>query len=54
MDRARILLLETNNSISTIALSVGYDDALLFSNMCSKHFSLSPQKYRKQNGLQRE
>ena len=54
MDRARILLLETNNSISTIALSVGYDDALLFSKMFSKHFSLSPQKYRKQNGLQRE
>ena len=54
MERAKTLLLETDISISTVALSVGYDDALLFSKMFSKHFSLSPQKYRKQNGLQRE
>ena len=51
MERARTLLLETDISVSTVALSAGYDDALLFSKMFSKHFSLSPQKYRQQNGL---
>jgi len=51
MERARMLLLETDISISTVALSVGYDDALLFSKMFSKYFSLSPQKYRMQRLL---
>lgn len=46
MERAKTLLLETDISISTVALSVGYDDALLFSKMFSKEFSLSPKKYR--------
>ena len=49
MERAKTLLLETDISISTVALSVGYDDALLFSKMFSKYFSVSPQKYREQN-----
>ena len=53
MDRARTLLLETDVSISTVALSVGYEDALLFSKMFSKRFSLSPQKYRQQKGIKR-
>ena len=48
MERAKTLLLETDISIATVALSVGYDDALLFSKMFSKQFSLSPQKYRQQ------
>lgn len=48
MERAITLLLETDISISTVALSIGYDDALLFSKMFSKYFSLSPQKYRQQ------
>ncbi len=49
MDRAKTLLLETDISISTVALSVGYDDALLFSKMFLKEFSRSPQKYRQHN-----
>lgn len=49
MNRARELLLETDISISLIAHSVGYCDSLLFSKMFSKHFSISPKKYRMEN-----
>ena len=36
MERAKCLLSETDNSIKVIALSVGYDDPLLFSKMFSR------------------
>ena len=48
MERASALLLETDLSIGAVALSVGYEDALLFSKMFARHFSLPPQKYRQQ------
>ena len=48
MQRAKTLLLETDADISSVALSVGYDDPLLFSRMFARHFSLSPRKYRQQ------
>jgi len=46
MERAKKLLAETDTSITMIANSVGYDDALLFSKMFKKYFSVSPKKYR--------
>lgn len=51
MDRACELLLETDISISTVAKSIGYDDALLFSKQFSKQFSVSPKKFRLQNSI---
>lgn len=53
MDRARELLIETDISISTVAHSIGYDDALLFSKQFSKQFSVSPRKYRQQNSTKK-
>ena len=46
MERAKELLSKTDISINLIANSVGYDDALLFSKMFKKYFSVSPKKYR--------
>ena len=52
MDRATFLLIETNEDISLIAKSVGYDDALLFSKMFKQYYSISPQRYRIKNKTQ--
>ena len=49
MERATFLLLKTNEDISLIAKSVGYDDALLFSKMFKHYYGISPQKYRLKN-----
>lgn len=46
MQRAKFLLSNTEESISLIALSVGYDDALLFSKMFTKYCNMSPLAYR--------
>jgi AraC-like DNA-binding protein len=51
MERAAFLLINTDEDISLIAKSVGYDDALLFSKMFKQHYSISPQKYRKKNKI---
>ena len=47
MQRAKFLLTNTEESITLIAHSVGYDDALLFSKMFTKYYSISPQAYRR-------
>ena len=49
MERATFLLLRTDEDISLIAKSVGYDDALLFSKMFKHYYGISPQKYRLRN-----
>lgn len=46
LERARRLILETDASIGTIARSVGFDDALSFSKVFSRNYSMPPTKYR--------
>ncbi|WP_395377573.1 GlxA family transcriptional regulator [Marinicella sp. W31] len=46
MDRARVLLAESNGRMSDIASSVGYTYVSSFSRAFEKHFGLSPQTYR--------
>ena len=46
MNHAKKLLTETDMSITEIANSVGYSDALAFSKAFSSKEKLSPQKYR--------
>ncbi len=47
MDKAQALLINTQYAIATIALSVGYQDALLFSKVFRHHVGVSPTDYRK-------
>lgn len=49
MQRAEELLVETDERIGKIALSVGYSDPLLFSKMFAKQYGMSPKKYRLEN-----
>lgn len=46
MERAKFMLTNTEESITLIANSVGYEDTLLFSKMFKKYTAVSPQKYR--------
>jgi AraC-like DNA-binding protein len=46
MERAKELLKDTTASISEVASSVGYDDALGFSRIFKKHVGVSPKDYR--------
>lgn len=48
MHKAAALLLGSNRSISEIAQSVGYEDALTFSKAFKKKFEVSPKLYREQ------
>ncbi len=45
--RATFLLKNTTLSINEIALSIGYENQLYFSNSFKKHKNLSPTEYRK-------
>ncbi len=47
IERACHLLDTTNNSISDIAFTVGYDDAYYFSRIFKKTMGVSPSQYRK-------
>ena len=47
INNAMNLLDDTNYSIEKIANSVGYDNALYFSRLFSKHVGMSPREYRK-------
>ena len=49
MDYAGFLLRTTNQSISQICTSVGYQSEAVFYRNFKTHFGLSPQQYRKQN-----
>ena len=48
MERAVFLLLNTEEDISLVAKSVGYDDSLLFSKMFKSYHKCSPAQYRSQ------
>ncbi|MBO5453300.1 MAG: AraC family transcriptional regulator [Clostridia bacterium] len=49
LKRAKELLEMNMFSISFVAHSVGYDDALQFSKIFKKHMGISPRQYAKQN-----
>jgi len=46
MEKAQFLLLETNDSIETIAYLTGYNDLYSFSKAFKKYFGASPRHYR--------
>lgn len=46
LTRAKEFLISTESSISVIAASLGYNDALGFSKIFKKHTGLSPTEYR--------
>ena len=46
---AKRLLTDTDYNISQISSAVGYDNALYFSRLFSKHVGLSPSEYRRKN-----
>ncbi|MGI9429823.1 MAG: helix-turn-helix domain-containing protein [Bythopirellula sp.] len=50
--RAAKLLRQTNDSITDIALSVGFNDSNYFARQFRKHFTVSPRAFRKHIGLQ--
>lgn len=51
LQNARELLTHTDMSVSEIARSVGYEDALYFSRLCRKHFGFSPKAFRRQTAV---
>lgn len=51
MYKATLLLKNTKIPIGEVANKVGYNDSLLFSKTFSKHFSMSPLSYRKNNQI---
>ncbi len=48
MNKAKNLLVYTNNSIQQISLAVGYQDIEVFSRMFKKQNGISPTKYRQE------
>ena len=46
MNKARLLLQNTNQSIKSIAQAVGYSDQYNFSRLFKKHYGMSPKAYR--------
>jgi AraC-like DNA-binding protein len=48
MERARILLLTTDQGIKAIALAIGYTGVNNFAPIFKRHFGLTPADYRKQ------
>ena len=47
LSRAAELLLSTNDTVSQIAFAVGFSDPFYFSRLFKKHFSLSPDAFRR-------
>lgn len=50
MKRAGDLLIKSPNTITTIAISVGYRDSLTFSKAFKKFYSVSPTIFREEKG----
>ena len=50
--RARELLATTNSKVLDVAFESGYKSLSLFNLMFSRHFGVSPARWRKQNGKQ--
>ena len=53
MKKAGDLLIKSDNNMTTIALSVGYRDALTFSKAFKKFYELSPTTFKKERGNQK-
>lgn len=49
MEKAKHLLINTTNSISDIALGVGYDDVFYFSKLFKNKENVSPSQFRKRH-----
>jgi len=47
LDRAETLLCETNLSVTSLSLSVGYNNVTYFNRLFKERFGLSPSEYRK-------
>ncbi|RPI16785.1 MAG: AraC family transcriptional regulator [Ignavibacteriae bacterium] len=47
MEAAKVLIEKTNFSISEICFSVGFEDLSSFGELFKKHYSFSPENYRK-------
>ena len=47
MEQAKILLMNPENKLVTIAAEVGYEDPYYFSHCFKKYFGVAPQDYRK-------
>ena len=47
INRAKLLLAETDRSITDIAMECGYTDFTYFSKQFKKHTNMSPSKFRK-------
>ncbi|MDC7280214.1 AraC family transcriptional regulator [Butyrivibrio fibrisolvens] len=52
MKKATELLLESTESVSSIALRVGYSDAFTFSKAFKRFKSVAPSEYRKSHGVE--
>ena len=50
IEKAAVLLRETNENITNIAIKVGYDDINYFSRTFKKFMNVSPSEYRKIRG----
>lgn len=50
VEEAKRLLVDPKNSISKVALSVGFDDASYFSKVFRKYTGLTPKEYKKKTG----
>lgn len=49
MEKAKILLVDGNNKLLTIASAVGYDDPYYFSHCFKKYYGVSPLEYKNKN-----
>ena len=47
MEKARLLLRETDLKVREIAARLGYDDPFYFSNVFKKCVGVSPEQYRR-------
>ena len=46
MEHAKLLLINTNENITTIAFEIGYESPSKFSNNFKNHFGILPNKFR--------
>jgi AraC-like DNA-binding protein len=51
LERAAIMLLDTNKRVCEIASDAGYSVSCNFSNAFKKHYGVSPRLYRQKGGL---
>ena len=47
MEAAELLLITSEDSIKSVAMSLGYDDCSYFNKTFKKYSGITPQQYRK-------